>query len=76
MKLHIISITCEDSILETGGGVRNALPNLGTEPFFVINGDSVFLDGLRDTLHRFADAWRGDDMDILLLLYPFARVLG
>ncbi len=71
-----ITVIREDSILETGGGVRNALPSLGSDPFFVINGDSVFLDGLRDTLHRFADAWRSDDMDILLLLYPFARVLG
>jgi MurNAc alpha-1-phosphate uridylyltransferase len=28
-----------DNILETGGGIRRALPMLGTEPFVVINAD-------------------------------------
>lgn len=71
-----ITVTRETEVLETGGAVRDALPVLGTEPFFVINGDSVWLDGLRDALDRFAEIWDGDRMDVLLLLYPFARVLG
>ena len=29
----------EDELLETGGGIRNALPLLGDEPFAVVNGD-------------------------------------
>jgi len=62
--------------LETGGGVRNALDRLGADPFFVINGDSVWLDGLTDTLLRFAALWDAERMDILLLLYPYARVQG
>lgn len=32
-----------DRILETGGGIRRALPVLGDEPFWVLNGD-VFTD--------------------------------
>lgn len=71
-----ITLIRETAVLETGGAVRNALPRLGEEPFFVINGDTVWLDGLRDALHRFAEIWNGDEMDVLLLLYPFARVLG
>ncbi|MDF1792427.1 MAG: nucleotidyltransferase family protein [Thalassobaculaceae bacterium] len=71
-----ITVLQEDVVLETGGGVRNALPHLGDAPFFVINGDSVWLDGLRNALHRFADTWDPERMDIQLLLYPFARVLG
>ena len=71
-----ITLIREAEALETGGGVRNALPALGDGPFFVINGDSVWLDGLRDALHRFSEVWDGDRMDVLLLLYPFARVLG
>ena len=71
-----VTVVREEVVLETGGGIRNALDALGPDPFFVINGDSVFLDGLRDTLDRVAEAWRPDDMDVLLLLYPFAKVLG
>ena len=33
----------QDEILETGGGITKALPMLGKEPFWVINGD-VFTD--------------------------------
>ena len=71
-----LTVIREDEALETGGGVRNALPALGDRPFYVINGDSLWLDGLRDALHRFAEVWDDDRMDVLLLLYPFARVLG
>lgn len=71
-----ITVLRETEVLETGGAVRDALPALGGEPFFVINGDSVWLDGLRDALDRFAEIWNGETMDVLLLLYPFARVLG
>lgn len=28
-----------DQVLETGGGIRRALPMLGSEPFWVLNGD-------------------------------------
>lgn len=71
-----VTVILEDAVLETGGGVKNALPQLGADPFFVINGDSVWLDGMRNALHRFADTWDAEKMDIQLLLYPFARVLG
>jgi len=71
-----ITVSHEEMALETGGGVKNALPLLGDAPFFVINGDSVWLDGLRDALHRFAEIWDDAEMDVLLMLYPFARVPG
>ena len=71
-----IAFSAEQDLLETGGGVKNALAELGDEPFFVINGDAVWLDGMADTLARFAAAWNGEEMDIQLLLYSFARVLG
>ncbi|MEP2427181.1 MAG: nucleotidyltransferase family protein [Tateyamaria sp.] len=55
-------------ILDTGGGVRNALPMLGAGPVFTLNTDAVWkgpspLDILRD-------AWRPDDMDALLICIP------
>ena len=41
----------EQELLETGGGIRQALPLLGSEPFLVLNGDvftSFPLAGLND----------------------------
>lgn len=37
--LHIDYTLEPDGALETGGGIFNALPLLGTEPFLVVNGD-------------------------------------
>ena len=71
-----VTVLREAEALETGGGVKNALPHFDGRPAFVINGDSVWLDGLRDSLDRFAEIWNDDTMDVLLMLYPFARVLG
>ncbi len=63
----------EDELLETGGGVRAALNLLGDAPFFVVNGDSVWLDGPTPTLERMAKAW-GDDIDVLLLFHRTFQV--
>jgi MurNAc alpha-1-phosphate uridylyltransferase len=49
----------ETERLETGGGIVNALPLLGTEPFLVLNGDIYTdfpLSGLRGALPADADA--------------------
>ncbi|MCK8043858.1 nucleotidyltransferase family protein [Shewanella sp. 1CM18E] len=40
-----IQYSAEDSALETGGGIKQALNLLGNEPFLVINGD-IFIDQL------------------------------
>ena len=47
----------EPSLLDTGGAVRAALDRLGPEPFFVVNGDSFWLDGPTPALGRLAAAW-------------------
>jgi MurNAc alpha-1-phosphate uridylyltransferase len=66
----------EDELLETGGGVAKALPLLGDAPFFAINGDSLWVDAMKPTLARLAEAWDGKAMDALLMLHPFSRVPG
>ena len=74
-----ITLSHEDELLETGGGVAKALPILtagGTAPFFVANSDIVLIDGPRPALSRLAEAWRGDHMDALLLVHPTARAHG
>ncbi len=68
-----ISVLHEMSLLETGGAVRAALDQLGPDPFFVVNGDTVWLDGPSPALSRIADAW-GDDVDVVLLLHRTFQV--
>lgn len=63
-------------LLGTGGGVAHALPLLGKTPFFVVNGDVVWLDGIKNTLRRLAMAWDDTSMDGLLLLQAKPKALG
>ncbi|MDF2763653.1 MAG: mannose-phosphate guanylyltransferase [Rhodospirillales bacterium] len=71
-----IHISREDTLLETGGGVRKALPLLGERPFFVVNGDVIWRDGKSPALQRLAEAWDERVMDALLLLQSTASAVG
>ena len=71
-----IVLSHEPNILETGGGVRRALPLLGGKPFFVVNSDAVWLDGSSPALSRLAAAWDDARMDALLLLQPVGAAIG
>lgn len=71
-----IRISPEPVALETGGGVRNALPMLGTEPIFVVNADIVWLDGPNQTLGRMIRRWDPERMDALLLMAPAVLAIG
>ena len=53
-----------------------ALPWLGPDPFFVLNGDVVWLDGFEPALHRLARTWKEAEMDALLLLQPVTDAYG
>jgi MurNAc alpha-1-phosphate uridylyltransferase len=66
----------ETEILETGGGIKKALPLLGTDPFFVVNAKIIWLNGKEDALLRLADAWDDARMDSLLLLQPTVTAIG
>jgi len=72
-RAHIVR---EDSLLETGGSVKNALPLLGQEPFYVLNGDGLWTDGPVPMLKRLETAWEPARMDALLLLHPIDRAIG
>ena len=71
-----IHISREDVLLETGGGVKKALPLLGARPFYAINGDVLWRDGKTPALQRMAEAWDEAGMDALLLLQPTASAIG
>ena len=63
----------ETELLDTGGGVRNALPQLGQDPFFVINGDAFWINGPSTALSRMAEAFT-DEVDIVLLVHRTYQV--
>ncbi len=71
-----IDVIVEETRLETGGGVQNALPLLGSDPFFVINGDAFWLNGPTDTLGRMLRQWDAERMDILLLMHSTVEAYG
>jgi N-acetyl-alpha-D-muramate 1-phosphate uridylyltransferase len=65
-----------DRVLGTGGGVVKALPLLDDRPFFLLNADTMWIDGVRSNLARLAEAFDPARMDILLLMAPTASSIG
>jgi MurNAc alpha-1-phosphate uridylyltransferase len=63
-------------LLDTGGGVVKALPELGNAPFFHINSDTIWVDGVSPNLTRLAESFDPGTMDALLLLAPIAGSIG
>lgn len=64
----------QPDILETGGGLRAALPYLGKGPCFTMNTDAVWQGP--NPLALLADQWNSTKMDALLLCVPKARAEG
>ncbi len=71
-----IILSREDELLDTGGGLVNALPHLGDAPFFILNTDSLWLDGPTPALQRLAAGYDEDSMDALLLLHSTVEAYG
>ena len=65
-----------DQVLGTGGAVVKALPLLGDKPFYHLNADTLWIDGVRPNLERLAEAFDPARMDILLLMAPTAGSIG
>ncbi len=65
-----------ENLLGTGGGIAKALPQLGNAPFFLVNSDTVWLDGVKSNIVRLAEAFDPSEMDVLLLLAPIAGSIG
>ncbi|CAA9528073.1 MAG: Nucleotidyl transferase possibly involved in threonylcarbamoyladenosine formation [uncultured Sphingomonas sp.] len=69
-----VAISDERSLLlETGGGLKQALPLIDCDPFLAVNSDNLWVDGATDTLKLLASHWDAERMDCLLLLVPQAR---
>ena len=62
--------------LETGGGVKAALSKLGNNAFWVINSDSIWLNGPTDMMARMVSMWDETKMDALLLMHSTVDAYG
>jgi N-acetyl-alpha-D-muramate 1-phosphate uridylyltransferase len=76
IKTLRFKISEEPEPLETGGGLKKALPLLGHEPLFTINSDIIWLDEGPGALERLAQTWNDAKMDFLLLAQSKAKAVG
>lgn len=75
-NVHFI-FSDEEEALETGGGIKNALPKMKNEPFFVINSDALWAEDSDNTiLEQMRQAWNSDKYDMMLMLQPIEKAYG
>jgi MurNAc alpha-1-phosphate uridylyltransferase len=67
-----IVVSREAALMDTGGGVKQALDLLAADSFFVVNCDGVWTEGPNVALRRMARLWDDARMDALLLLLPMS----
>jgi len=65
-----------ERLLDSAGGIVEALPLLGSKPFYVLNADTFWIDRNVPNLDRLALAWRPDSMDILMMLAALDQATG
>lgn len=71
-----IIISYEPELLDTGGGIKNALSWFGGKSFYALNADLPWQDGETPSLQRLAEAWDPTKMDACLLLMPTTKARG
>lgn len=65
-----------EKLLDTGGGVVKALPHFRGAPFFVLNSDSIWVEGAVPALPAMLAQWDAGRMDGLLLLADMNTAMG
>jgi MurNAc alpha-1-phosphate uridylyltransferase len=73
---HIVISDERDELLDTGGGVVKALPLLGDAPFYHLNADTIWIDGVKPNLLLLAEMFDPERMDALLLLAATSGSVG
>jgi N-acetyl-alpha-D-muramate 1-phosphate uridylyltransferase len=67
----------EETALETGGGIKKALPFFHDEPFFAVNSDVVISPSNAGILQQLTNAFdKKPLMQVALLLQPMVDVIG
>ncbi len=73
---HIIISDEREKLLDQGGGIRKAMPQLGAKPFLICNTDAFWIEGPVNNLQKLAAFWNPDVMDILLLVASTPHSIG
>ncbi len=69
-KNPIIHLSEEEILLNTGGGVKKCLKEIGNSPFYLINGDALWENEQEEALLTLSNAYNSADTDLILLLQP------
>lgn len=74
VKAHASGLTIhfsrEETLLDTGGGIKKALPFLGEKPFLVVNSDAVWDDAGQPLLRDLMDSFSLKKHDVLMSVVP------
>ena len=74
-KTPAVTLSHEVTLLDTGGGIANALRHLG-DPFFAVNSDAVWLNGSVPALMRLARAFDPRRHDCALMMQETVPAVG
>lgn len=60
-------------LLDTGGGLVRALPQIEDDPFICVNADNWWTNASDSALERLMSHWDTSKMDVLMLVVPLAE---
>jgi MurNAc alpha-1-phosphate uridylyltransferase len=76
LKDHLVISDETERLLDTGGGIKQALPLMSGETICITNSDSLWIEGWKANIDRMTEAFDPHRMDILLLLAPTTNSVG
>ncbi|SFV37886.1 MurNAc alpha-1-phosphate uridylyltransferase [Devosia crocina] len=66
----LVKVSREETLLDTGGGLKRALPMLHSDPFLVMNTDAFWPTGVDRPLARMRARYGGQEDVVLLCIQP------
>ncbi|MBQ4874985.1 MAG: nucleotidyltransferase family protein [Rickettsiaceae bacterium H1] len=70
-----VIVSHEEEILETGGGLINALPILGMDPIITVNSDTIWHES--DLLEQLTDLWEKKSYpDLVMTFYDSVKMIN
>ena len=74
--LEIIISDERKELMDSGGGIANALHHFDDHPFVVLNSDTFWHGDIPPSLLQLLDFWNEDNMDILMALAKTVEAIG